>query len=112
MALIVHTVALQAVVALRPLVAAIARHDRSLADQLRRAASSVVLNIAEAEASSAGQERLRLGTARGSAREARSALALGAAWGYLAPGACAQADALLDRTGAMLWPLVRSPARR
>jgi four helix bundle protein len=49
MSLIVHEVALEMIRTLQPLMKAIARHDRSLAVQLRRAASSVALNIAEAE---------------------------------------------------------------
>jgi hypothetical protein len=46
MALIVGTVATEAVSALGPLVRRIAAHDRNLADQLKRAATSVGLNIA------------------------------------------------------------------
>ena len=48
MALLVHEVALHVVTELGPLVPRIARQDRNLAQQLRRAASSVVLDIAEA----------------------------------------------------------------
>ncbi len=47
MALQVASLSIEAVEALRPLVPRIKRHDRSLADQLVRAASSVALNIAE-----------------------------------------------------------------
>jgi hypothetical protein len=49
MALIVHQVALETITELRPLVARIAGRDRSLAQQLQRAASSAALNIGEAE---------------------------------------------------------------
>ena len=73
MALQVHAVALDMIGALRPLVPRIARHDRSLADQLRRAASSVVLNLAEMERSDAGNARARLCTAAGSLSETRAA---------------------------------------
>ena len=45
--LIVGEVALELVEALEPLVSRIRKRDRSLADQLVRAASSVVLNVAE-----------------------------------------------------------------
>jgi len=107
MSLEVYTVALSAVRALRPAVDKLARHDRSLSEPLRRAAPSVVLNIAEAERSAGGNARLRLCTAAGSARESRAALALGCAWGYVDPAHVAQADQQLDRVCAMLWGLTR-----
>ena len=47
----------------------IARHDRDLARQLRRAATSVPLNVAEGAGSGGGNRRLRYETAQGSARE-------------------------------------------
>jgi four helix bundle protein len=49
MALQVTEVGFEMVAAVRPVVARIRQRDRSLADQLVRAASSVVLNIAEAK---------------------------------------------------------------
>ena len=54
MALIVHNVALEMVTDIRPLIERIARHDRSLAQQLRRSASSVPLNIGEGAYSRGG----------------------------------------------------------
>lgn len=106
MALVVHALALEVIVRIRPLVARIARHDRSLADQLRRALSSVALNVAEAEYSDPGTQRARFHTATGSASEARSAVAVAVAWGYVAEAEVADALALLDRVVAMLWRLV------
>jgi four helix bundle protein len=105
MALDVHAVALEAVVALRSLVAQVARHDRDLAIQLRRAASSMVLNLAEAERSDPGNSRARLHSAAGSTAESRAALRLAIAWGYAPPAQTAAADALLDRVAAMLFRL-------
>ena len=49
MSLIVHEVALELIVELRTLIPSITRHDANLARQLRRCASSIVLNIAEGE---------------------------------------------------------------
>ena len=106
MSLHVHAVALEAVRALRPLVDAIARHDRDLSRQLRDAASSMVLNIGEGERSGGGNVRARLDTASGSTRESRSALATAAAWGYVSAESTVAADALLDRVSAMLHRLV------
>ena len=57
-----------------PLVQTIRAQDAKLADQLKRAAQSVVLNIAEGRGNDAGNARLRFATACGSAKEVRAAL--------------------------------------
>jgi four helix bundle protein len=89
----------------QPLQLRIKRHDRSLADQLTRAASSVALNIAESNYSDPGNQRARLFTAAGSANETRAALRVAIAWSY-----CTSKDAqppltLLDGIVAILWRL-------
>jgi four helix bundle protein len=109
MALIVHAVAAEAITALGPIVNRIAARDRNLGAQLRRAATSMVLNIAEAEGSDAGNARARLHTAAGSTREARAALTIAVAWGYIAAADRDRVELLLDRTSAMLHGLLRSP---
>ncbi len=93
---------------LQPLVRAIARHDSGLADQLRRAARSVYLNSAEAFSHRAGNRRNRLDIALGEAREARAALALADALGYvrLDPSL----DGLADKICATLYKLGRRRA--
>jgi four helix bundle protein len=83
MVLEVETVALELVAELRALVSRIRRADRSLADQLVRAANSVVLNLCEAAYSDPGNRRARFHTAAGSANEVRGALRLAKAWGYV-----------------------------
>ena len=103
----VHEVGLEAIRELRPLVERIRAFDRDLADQLVRAASSIVLNIAEANHSRAGTRRVRFETAQGSASEARSALLVAMAWGYVTEGEAKPAATLLDRVVAMLWKLTR-----
>ena len=50
-----------------PVLHTIRDYDKSLADQLKRAAQSVVLNIAEARGNDAGTARARFSTACGSA---------------------------------------------
>ena len=107
MALQVVGVSLEMIAAVRPLVQRIRRHDRSLADQLVRAASSVALNAAEAEYSDPGNKRARLFTAAGSANEARAAIRVAVAWGYLAQWEAESAEELVRRVLAMLWKLTR-----
>jgi len=106
--LIVGEVSFQLIAALRPLVPRIKRQDRSLADQLVRAASSISLNVAEADYSDPGNKRSRLFTAVGSANETRAALRVAVEWGYCAAEDALAARQLLDRIIAMLWKLTRS----
>jgi four helix bundle protein len=101
----VHEIALQVVTELAPLMPKIARLDRNLAQQLRRAATSIVLNIAEGEHSDPGTRRARFHTAAGSASETRAAIRLAAAWRYLQPNQVESCLAGLDRVLAMLWKL-------
>jgi four helix bundle protein len=77
------------------------RHDKHLADQLKRAATSVVLNHAEADGSDAGNRRARIHTALGSLRETRTALLVAAAWEYVPRDEVERLDADLDRVAAM-----------
>ena len=98
-------IAIEFITALKPAVAAIATHDRDLADQLKRAASSVPLNISEG-ARRVGRDRLHsFRIAAGSAAEARAALAVAQAWGYVNSETYSAASTLADRVLAMLWRL-------
>ena len=90
-----------------PLVHVIRAHDKSLADQLKRAAQSVVLNIAEARGSDAGNARARFSTACGSAKEVRAALNVASDWGYIETRMAAQLDERLDEVCAITWCLGR-----
>jgi four helix bundle protein len=105
MALHVATVSIELIQLLRPLVERIRQRDRSLADQLVRAASSIALNVAEGERGLGGNKRARFHSAAGSAREALMALRVAAAWGYVSAESTREAEARLDRVSAMLWKL-------
>ena len=92
---------------LRPVVEAVREVDAKLADQLRRAAQSVVLNIAEARGNDGGNTRLRFATACGSAKEMRAALDVASDWGYIESHRVTQLDRRLDRVCAITWCLSR-----
>ena len=91
----------------RPLVDAVARRDRDLGSEIRRALSSVTLNIAEGFGSAAGNARLRFESARGSLYEAQAGLQVGVAWSYLSADECAPVLAAIDRLGARVFGLSR-----
>ncbi|NCQ59706.1 MAG: four helix bundle protein [Myxococcales bacterium] len=92
---------------LAPLLRGVAKHDRSLADQLRRAAQSVTLNLAESAGHHGGHRRLRHESALGSAYETRACQRIARSWGYVAADATADALALVDRVAAMTYRLLR-----
>ena len=90
---------------LRTPMARLQSHDRSLHEQIRRAASSVPLNLAEGRRRS-GKDRLHhWRIAAGSADEVRTALRVAVAWGDLEQSEVSEALQLLDRVLAMLWRL-------
>ena len=95
--------AIQLVTNLQPLVPIIERRDRDLADQLKRAATSVVLNLAEGSGSSNGNRRKHFGLAQGSAKEVQAALRLAVAWRWIELRDTS--PELLDEVLALLWRL-------
>jgi len=101
------TVSLQLIAELAPVMPQLESRDGELAKQLRRAANSVHLNLAEGR-QRGGRDRGHLyRIALGSAAEVQAALDLGVAWRFLRADAIGEALALLDRLRAMLWKLTR-----
>jgi four helix bundle protein len=108
MALVVANFSFEVIVALRAIVPRIRRFDRSLADQIVRAASSVALNIAEGEHSDPGTRRARFHSAAGSANETLAGLRVAVAWGYFQAGEAERAESLLRQIIAGLWKLTHA----
>ena len=105
--LVAYTVALDLIRALRPVVIELRKYSADAADQIERAANSVVLNIAEGDRRSGRDPKRFFAIAHGSAGEIRGVLDLAEAWGWIV--ADSSARALLDREIGLLWGLTRGP---
>src|SRR5262245_5471198 len=104
--LIAYQVAIELIVELRPIVELVQKHDSNLADQMRRAGTSVVANLAE------GQRRIKCNKQRayeiahGEAREVLGCLDCARAWGWIEDDHAARNK--LDRMLALCWGLTHS----
>jgi four helix bundle protein len=99
----IYDVMIEVLRGLVPVATAIERSDKDLARQLRRASSSVALNISEASGSSGGTRKERYRNALGSARETGACLDVALACGYVVG-----IDAvLLDRLNRVRATLVK-----
>jgi four helix bundle protein len=102
----IYTTITEVLRGLRPVVAAIEAHDRDLARQLRRAASSVALNVSEGSGPATGTRRERYRNALGSARETGACIDVALAFGYVESVDTRLLDAL-DHVRATLVKNVR-----
>jgi four helix bundle protein len=96
-------VSYQLIEALRDIVPTIQTNDRDLADQIRRAATSVSLNLAEGQRSMKGNRQRHYAIAHGSANEVKAGLVAAKAWGWIDESD--RALAVIDRLLALLWKL-------
>ena len=85
----------------------IGRQDPDLARQLRRAAPSIALNLAEGECAIGGNRRARFDSAKGSAKESIACLEVAVAMGYLQGHDIAEAVNDLSRIVATVTLLLR-----
>src|SRR5690349_9426967 len=111
----VQDVAVECVRVLRGMTDRLRLRDADLADQLRRAANSMALNIAEGRWRTGKDKSNRFRVAAGSANEVRACLNVAEAWGMLSAEETREPIALIDRLLAMLWRLLhprnRNPNR-
>jgi len=108
--LVAYTVALDLIRSLRSVVAQLRQYSPEAADQVERAASSIVHNIAEGDRRNGRDPKRFFDIAHGSASEVRGALDVADAWGWQIDSA--EARALLDREIALLWGLTRRSRSR
>src|SRR5262245_7346014 len=98
-------IALEVVRSLRPTLEVVRTRDARLHDEMRRAATSVCLNLAEGSRRK-GQDRLHSWRiAAGSADELRTALWVAEAWGTIQASMVVRSHHLLDQVLAILWRL-------
>ena len=90
---------------MRDVLVEVERRDADLARQMRRAAASVALNIAEANGSRGGNRRVRFSTALGSMRETLAGLQVAGAFGYVE--VAEELPRKIDRICAALYSLAR-----
>jgi four helix bundle protein len=79
----IYSESLEVIRSLRDVVAVFEKRDPDLARQLKRASSSVALNIAEANGSRGRNRGARFHTALGSMRETLACVDVGHALGYI-----------------------------
>ena len=104
--LIIYVICIEIVRDVRTYAERIARHDRDLARQLKRASTGIALNVSEGSATRGGRRRNTYEIALGEARETRACLEAAEAIGYVDRVSPELRDKL-DRVIATLVKLVR-----
>jgi four helix bundle protein len=100
-----HEIAMQLIVAVRPIVEAAMPKDKNLACQLRDAATSAAANTAEGGRRIGGDRLHSFRIASGEAAEALSWARIALAWGYVAASTVEPVRAIEDELQAVLYRL-------
>jgi len=103
-----HDRALDLLRSIRPLLPRLCAADKSLEDQLRRAATNVLLNIAEANRRKGRDRANRFRWAIAESAETSAALEAATALGYLDIADVAAALALADDVRALAYKLAKA----
>ena len=102
---IAFNLSLELIRSLVPVLGRISKYDRDLEKQLRKAASSVSLNLAEGRKRT-GRDRIHFWRiAAGSAEESRACLHVATAWGYLQTQDIHDPLDVVDQLLAICWRL-------
>src|SRR5579862_1557812 len=96
-----YRVAIELLRALQPVLEMIRTHDRNLADQAKRAGTSIPLNVAEGRQRGGRDRKHFYRIALGSTAEVGAALDVALACGYVSEDVLVSALELLDRERAM-----------
>lgn len=104
-----YVAAQEMISSLVPILPVIARHDRKLAEQMKEAANSVLLNIGEGEHRAGGDRIQHFRIAKGSAGEVRSCLDAARAWQL--PINDTVPRARVHRVLGLLYGLIHGPKR-
>jgi four helix bundle protein len=107
MRLRIYDTALEMVKGVSPIARRVERRDGDLARQMRRACTSVPLNIAEGEYSKGGNKRLRYYSAMASARETVAAIEVALAAEYITGEGTPEVMRKLDQIIATMWKLTQ-----
>ena len=100
-------VSMELIEVLREIVARVRTGSPDLADQVRRAATSVALNLAEGTRRQGRDKKRVYRIAAAEAQELKAALAVAAAWGDVDAERIAAVLALAERLGAMTYRLAQ-----
>jgi len=103
---VAYQVAIELITELRPIVECVQKHDSNLADQMKRAATSVALNLSEGSRRVKGNQQRAYEIAHGEAREVLGCLDCAAAWGYVVDASRARAK--IDRLLRLCWGLTHA----
>jgi four helix bundle protein len=103
-------IAMQLIVAVRPIVEAVMPRDKDLAGQMRRASTSAALNTAEGGRRAGGDRHHSFRIASGEAAETLEAARIAVAWDYVGAHLLEPVRVAEDRLQAVLYRL-RNPRR-